>query len=457
MPEPSVMVIFGGTGDLTSRKLMPALYDHARQRLLPPAFAVVGVGRGELTDARHRAQQREAVAAFSRSRPIDDEACRRSPSASSTCRCARRPATRIRRRLGQLDADLGTEGDRLSYLATPPAAHAPIVRPIGRNGLRARGGWARVVVEKPFGRDLASALALSRTVREVLGEEEVFRILHYLGKETVQNILVFRFAGSIFEPVWGRRYVDHGQITVAATLGVEERTKHHDRSGAARGQYGPGFIEGEPVPGYHAAEGIPPESSTETFVAMKLFVDDWRWEGTPFHLRHGKRLPKRATEIAIQFRAVPHHLFSEEAREASSRTPSSSASSPRRGSRCASGRRSPSRGSASVRSRWISCTAPRSSSTRPTRTRRSSSTRSVATRRCSRARTRSRSSGASSTRRRRAPSSCAPRRRPRTGRSGRPSSAGWPRATSPGSAWRASRAGCARSSASTATAAATRP
>ena len=362
------MVIFGGTGDLTSRKLMPALYDLARQRLLPSAFAVVGVGRGEMSDARYRAQQREAVATFTRSRPIDDEVWG-SFAERLFYVSVREEAgyADLRRRLEQLDRDLGTEGDRLFYLATPPAAYVPIVRSIGRSGLRATGGSARIVVEKPFGRDLASAMALSRTVHEVFTEDEIFRIDHYLGKETVQNILVFRFANSIFEPVWDRRYVDHVQITVAETLGVEDRTEYYDKAGAmrdvvqnhllqllalvameppvdflanavrdekvkvlrairpvredevrehaVRGQYAAGFIEGEPVDGYHAAPGIAPGSRTDTFVAMKLFVDNWRWEGTPFYLRHGKRLPKRATEIAIQFRAVPHQLFSEGARE----------------------------------------------------------------------------------------------------------------------------------------------
>src|SRR6266508_1133153 len=213
MPEPSVMVIFGGTGDLTSRKLMPALYDLARHRLLPPAFVVVGVGRGGLTDAEYRAQLRAAVGEHSRSRPSYDD---------------------LRRRLDQFDRGLGTDGDRLFYLATPPAAYVPIVRSIGRHDLRGDGGWARIVVEKPFGRDLASATALSRTLHEVFAEAEVFRIDHYLGKETVQNILVFRFANSIFEPVWDRRYVDHVQITVAEPLGVDDRTEYYDKAGAMR-------------------------------------------------------------------------------------------------------------------------------------------------------------------------------------------------------------------------------
>ena len=363
------MVIFGGTGDLASRKLMPALYDLARQRSLPPAFAVVGVGRNEHSDAEYRAQMRDAVAEHSRSRPIDDQVWR------SFCDRLFYASVRsedgyedLKRRLEQIDREVGTEGGRLFYLATPPAAYAPIARSIGRHDLaRSAGGWSRIVVEKPFGRDLASALALSETLHEVFQEDEIFRIDHYLGKETVQNILVFRFANSIFEPLWDRRYVDHVQITVAETLGVEERTEYYDKAGAirdvvqnhvlqlmalvameppvafdanavrdekvkvlramrpigadeladraVRGQYVGGFIEGEHVPGYHELAEIPPESKTETFVALKMFVDNWRWEGTPFYLRHGKRLPKHATEIAIQFRGVPHQLFSAQARE----------------------------------------------------------------------------------------------------------------------------------------------
>ena len=368
VPDPSVLVIFGGTGDLTARKLMPALYDLARQRLLPPAFVVVGVGRGQMTDAEFRGQLRGAVAEHSRSRPIDEDVWRSFAERLFYVSVrADEGYDDLRRRLGQLDRDLGTEGDRLFYLATPPAAYVPIVRSIGRHELRNGDGWARIVVEKPFGHDLASATVLSQTLHEVFDEDEIFRIDHYLGKETVQNLIVLRFANSIFEPVWDRRYVDHVQITVAESLGVGERAEYYDRAGAmrdvvqnhllqlltlvameppaafdanavrdekvkvlrairpiraeevaeraVRGQYTAGFIEGEPVPGYHELAEVAPESRTETFVGLKLFVDNWRWEGTPFYLRHGKRLPKRATEIAIQFRAVPHQLFSADARE----------------------------------------------------------------------------------------------------------------------------------------------
>ncbi len=369
LPDPAAMVIFGGTGDLASRKLLPALYDLARQRLLPQAFVVVGVGRAEMSDAAYRQHLHDAVAEHSRSRPIDEDVWTSFAERLFYVSVrAEEGYDDLRRRLADLDGPLGTEGHRLFYLATPPAAYATIVGSIGRHEL-VRNGTAssRIVVEKPFGRDLASANALSRSLHEVFAEDEIFRIDHYLGKETVQNILVLRFANSIFEPVWNRRYVDHVQITVAESLGVEERTEYYDRAGAirdvvqnhlmqllalvameppaafdanavrdekvkalravrkladadlraraVRGQYTAGFIEGEKVLGYHDLPEIPPESHTETFVALKLFVDNWRWEGTPFYLRTGKRLPKRSTEIAIRFRSVPHQLFSAEQRE----------------------------------------------------------------------------------------------------------------------------------------------
>jgi glucose-6-phosphate 1-dehydrogenase len=369
VPDPSTMVIFGGTGDLASRKLLPALYDLARQRLLPQAFVVVGVGRAEMSDATYRDHLHADVAEHSRSRPIDEDVW--SSFAERLFYVSVREDEGyddLKRRLAELDGELGTEGDRLFYLATPPVAYAGIVRSIGRHDLARHGtAWSRIVVEKPFGRDLASARALSAALHEVFAEDEIFRIDHYLGKETVQNILVLRFANSIFEPVWNRRYVDHVQITVAESLGVEERTEYYDTAGASRdvvqnhllqllalvameppaafdanavrdekvkalravrpigdgelaeravrGQYTAGFIEGEHVPGYHDLPEVPPESHTETFVALKMFVDNWRWEGTPFYLRHGKRLPKRSTEIAIRYRTVPHQLFTPEQRE----------------------------------------------------------------------------------------------------------------------------------------------
>jgi len=367
-PEPACLVIFGASGDLTARKLMPALYNLALQHLLPASFAVIGSARRAMTADAFRKELHDAVAEFSRTRPINEEVW------ATFARSIDYVATpddssydELRDALARIDGEIGANGNRLFYLATPPAAYEPIIRAIGAHGLRGDRGWSRVVVEKPYGRDLKSAMELTSVVQEVFREDEVFRIDHYLGKETVQNILVLRFANSIFEPIWTRQYVDHVQITAAESLGIEERAGYYDSAGAmrdivqnhllqllalvgmeppaafddrsvrdekvkvlralrqiapddvgqltARGQYGPGFIEGERVVGYREEHGVAPDSQTETYVAMKCFIDNWRWEGTPFYIRTGKRLPKRATEIAIRFRVAPHRIFTREASE----------------------------------------------------------------------------------------------------------------------------------------------
>ncbi len=363
-PEPATLVLFGGSGDLARRKLVPALYNLALQRLLPASLAVVGAARGATTEEAFRAELHDAVAEFSRTKPLNEEVW------ASMAQHIRFVATAddagyraLADALEHVDAEVGTNGNRLFYLATPPAAYAPIVRAIGKHGLRGRG-WSRVVVEKPFGRDLASAMELTAAVHEVFRENEVFRIDHYLGKETVQNILVLRFANGIFEPIWNRQYIDHVQITVAESLGIEERAEYYDHAGAmrdivqnhllqllalvameppaafddravrdekvkvlralrpipanevasrtVRGQYAGGFIEGSPVGAYHEETDVAPRSTTETFVALRCYVDNWRWEGIPFYVRTGKRLPKRATEIAIRFRVAPHRIFDED-------------------------------------------------------------------------------------------------------------------------------------------------
>ena len=367
-PEPSTIVIFGGSGDLVQRKLMPALYNLALQRLLPGSFSVVGAARQPLTDDQFREELHRAVGEHSRTKPINEEVWK---SFADHVFFIATPDDRgydqLSRRLDQLDTELGTNANRLFYLATPPGAYEPIVKAIGAHGLRGRTGWARIVVEKPFGHDRESARALTELIHQVFREDEVFRIDHYLGKETVQNILVMRFANGIFEPLWNRQYVDHVQITVAETIGVEERAGYYEQAGAmrdivqnhllqllalvameppaafddkavrdekvkvlralraiadgdvarsaVRGQYASGFIEGAAVHGYREEPGIAPASRTETYVALRSFVDNWRWEGTPFYMRTGKRLPKRSTEIAIQFRVAPHQLFSREASE----------------------------------------------------------------------------------------------------------------------------------------------
>ncbi|MHB8630429.1 MAG: glucose-6-phosphate dehydrogenase [Candidatus Limnocylindria bacterium] len=364
-PQPCALVIFGATGDLTARKIVPALYNLALQRLLPAAFVVVGAARQPLSSERFRENLHADLVKFSRTKPINEDAwasfadgvhyvSTKDPSGYDT----------LRETLADLDAHAGTDGNRLFYLATPPSAYGPIVDQLKGHRLT-ENVRARVVVEKPFGHDLTSATELSRKLQGVFTEDEIFRIDHYLGKETVQNILVLRFANGIFEPIWNRQYVDHVQITVAESLGIEERGAYYEQAGAlrdivqnhllqlvalvgmeppvsfdakavrdeklkvlrairpiaeedansnvVRGQYGTGFIEGAPVRAYRQEDGIAPTSKTETFLAIRAFIDNWRWEGTPFYLRTGKRLPKRTTEIAIQFRAAPHAVFSEEA------------------------------------------------------------------------------------------------------------------------------------------------
>jgi glucose-6-phosphate 1-dehydrogenase len=367
VPQPATLVLFGGSGDLAHRKLVPALYNLALQRLLPASFAVVGAARSPMTDGEFRKELHDAVAEHSRTKPINEEVWE---AFAQNMHFVATPDdagyAELANVLTRVDADVGTNGNRLFYLATPPQAYVPIIRAVGAHGLRGPG-WSRVVVEKPFGHDLPSAMELTTIVHEVFREDEVFRIDHYLGKETVQNILVFRFANGIFEPIWNRQYVDHVQITVAESLGVEERADYYDKAGAmrdvvqnhllqllalvameppaafddravrdekvkvlralrriterevaartVRGQYGRGFIEGVPVPSYREEKGVAADSQTETFVAIRCFVDNWRWEGTPFYIRTGKRLPKRATEIAIRFRVAPHRIFNREKSE----------------------------------------------------------------------------------------------------------------------------------------------
>jgi glucose-6-phosphate 1-dehydrogenase len=379
-PEPCTFVIFGASGDLTRRKLMPALYALAAEQQLPGGFSVVGAARREWNDAQFRERMRAAVAEFSR---IPFQSAVWEPFAASLFYLPVEyddPLNygRLKEVVKDLATQKGTRGNSLFYLATPPSAFPPIIRRLGESGLAcpaavlpevAASGqgvgqpWARIIVEKPFGRDLASAHELDRLLQQVFGEEQVYRIDHYLGKETVQNILVFRFANGIFEPVWNRRYVDHVQITVAESIGVEERGAFYEESGAlrdmvqnhlmqllalvameppaafgarevrqekekllravrpmsrgqaagmaVRGQYGPGAIAGATVPSYRQETSVAADSRTETFAALRLHIDNWRWAGVPFLLRSGKRLPRRVTEIAVRFRRPPLGLFPE--------------------------------------------------------------------------------------------------------------------------------------------------
>ena len=356
-PDPCALVVFGASGDLTQRKIFPALYALAYRGLLPEGFAVVGVARSEQTTREFLTAMRAGVKAHGRDPYHSDvfESLARVTRYVSTDFADKGGEDRVRSVLQELDASHGCGGNRLNYLAVPPQAFDVVIRAVGER--RNVNGWSRVIVEKPFGHDLASARALSGTIKQWFSEDEVFRIDHYLGKETVQNMLALRFANGIFEPIWNRQMVDHVQITVAESIGIGGRASYYERAGAirdifqnhllqlvaltameppidftadavrnekvkvlramhtpgpkhvVRGQYGPGYVEGEEVPAYREEEGVAPDSGTETYVAAKLYVDNWRWADTPFYVRTGKRLPRRETTVAIQFKRAPHPPF----------------------------------------------------------------------------------------------------------------------------------------------------
>src|SRR5712692_5877514 len=362
------LVIFGASGDLTRRKLVPALWSMFQSRVLPEPFAVVGVGRSEMSSEQFRTRMREAITDFARVQPPSQKVWDR--FAQALFYYSGDPADAslydgLGSYIAKVEAERGTGGNRLFYLATPPSIYSTVVTRLGAAGLNrppeSGSGWVRIIIEKPFGRDLASARALNQVVTSVFAEEQVYRIDHYLGKETVQNILVFRWANGIFEPLWNRNHVDHVQITVGESIGVENRGAYYEEAGAlrdmiqnhilqllclvameppvtfdagpvrdektkvmhairpipadevdrlaVRGQYGPGFVEGQRVVGYREEKGVSAESITETYAALRLEVDNWRWAGVPFYLRTGKRLAKRASEIAVQFKRTPHLVF----------------------------------------------------------------------------------------------------------------------------------------------------
>jgi glucose-6-phosphate 1-dehydrogenase len=362
-PEPCVLVIFGASGDLTQRKLMPALYSLAVRGLLPDAFAVVGAARSEETDDQFRERMKEAVQKHARD-PFDEEIWDGLAGAlyyTTLDFSDDAGEDRLAERLTEIDREHSTEGNRVYYFAVPPSAIATLIDEIAER--RTAEGWIRLIIEKPFGRDVASARELNERIQRHFSEDEVFRIDHYLGKETVQNMLALRFANGIFEPIWNRQFIDHVQITVAESIGIEGRAAFYEQAGAirdifqnhllqlvaitameppidftadsvrnekvkvlrsmhtpgpksvVRGQYGRGFIEGEDVPAYREEEGVAPDSMTETYVAAKLYVDNWRWADTPFYVRMGKRLARRETTIAIQFKRAPHPPFEETAAE----------------------------------------------------------------------------------------------------------------------------------------------
>jgi glucose-6-phosphate 1-dehydrogenase len=368
VPDPAILVLMGATGDLAHRKVIPALYQLWRTNLLPHEFVIVAIGRREYDDDAFRAEIRASLDQFSRIKPVDEAAWHSFAERIMYHRLDFDDAAgfdALSSHLDTIDTEHGTRGNRLFYLATQPSQFAEIVAQLGRVGLdheKHDGGWRRIVIEKPFGHDLTSAVRLNREVGKVFRESQVYRIDHYLGKETVRNLLVFRFGNGIFEPLWNRRYVDHVQITVAESIGIENRGAFYEETGAVRdvvqnhllqlvslvameppatfeadplrdekvkvlraiardpgwttedvvrGQYGAGWVAAKPVHGYRQEKDVDPASETETFVAAKLTIDDWRWSGVPFYVRTGKRLPKRATEIAISYREVPHRLFKE--------------------------------------------------------------------------------------------------------------------------------------------------
>jgi glucose-6-phosphate 1-dehydrogenase len=369
--EPFSLVIFGASGDLTRRKLVPAIYGLFRQGLLPERFSLFGFARSEMDDRAFAEQMREAVREHGRVPASDDENWRRFAACLHYHRGEYGDVESLRslgRRLAEEAAAQERPDNRVFDLATPPQVFMKIVEGLRDAGLTGGnpGGWVRLVVEKPFGSDLASARELNRRIRSVFSEEQVFRIDHYLGKEAVQNILVFRFANSIFDPLWNQKYIDHVQITVSESAGVEGRGGYYDQTGTlrdmlqnhmmhllcfltmespvdigaqsvrdekvkalkslrripmdcvangvVRGQYDAGELGGRRVPGYLEEDGVAPDSRTETFVALKTFVDNWRWAGVPFYLRTGKRLPKRLTQMSIHFKPVPQVLFNADSR-----------------------------------------------------------------------------------------------------------------------------------------------
>jgi glucose-6-phosphate 1-dehydrogenase len=367
---PCAIVIFGASGDLAKRKLIPAIYEMARENLLNDSTYVVGYSRSEMTDEQYRKVAREAVQQHARTKPIDEALWKKIEPRIYYTQAdygSAEDQARVGATLGRLDKKFGCKGNRLFYLSTPPETFDDIISRLGERSLAEKGEnddpavWHRVIIEKPFGRDLASAKALNALLHRHFTEEQVFRIDHYLGKETVQNLMVMRFANSIFEPIWNYKYIDHVQITVGETLGVGSRAGYYEQSGATRdmiqnhmfqlmalvameppagldalnirdekvkvfrsirkirpeqveqfavrGQYGPGEVNGQETDGYLREKGVARDSKTETFAALKLFVDNWRWSGMPFYLRTGKFLPEKVSEVVVRFRSPPLTLF----------------------------------------------------------------------------------------------------------------------------------------------------
>jgi glucose-6-phosphate 1-dehydrogenase len=364
--EPCTVIIFGASGDLTKRKLVPALYRLTQERLLPAEFAIVGFARSQMSNEEFRAKMKDAVITYSEAKRVDDavwDSFARGIFYLAGDVNDPEAYRRMSELLDQVDQERGTAGNRVFYLSTSPTLYAEAIQQLGAANLaRPEGkGWTRIIIEKPFGHDLKSAKDLNVEAAKVFDEDQVYRIDHYLGKETVQNLLVFRFANGIFEPIWNRRYIDHVQITNAESIGVEGRGGYYDTAGVlrdmiqnhvfqvlslvameppsnlganavrdekikamqavrpipldsvdqfvARGQYAAGAVAGKTAAAYRDEKDVAPNSQTDTFAALKLYFDNWRWADVPFYIRSGKRMPKRVTEIAIQFRQAPLQLF----------------------------------------------------------------------------------------------------------------------------------------------------
>ena len=367
--ETNSFIIFGASGDLTRRKLIPALYNLACADLLPHDFKVIGYAVSPMDDSSFREAMCSGVKESKEANPLNQKIWDKFVQSLNYITAdflSPNGYEELKNRLHEMENHSNAPDNRLFYLATPPSFYADIVARLGEHGLvstddQRPNGWTRVIIEKPFGRDLASAQDLNNRIHEVFKEDQIYRIDHYLGKETVQNILAFRFANAIIEPIWNRRYIDHVQITAAETLGIEHRGGYYEQAGAlrdmfqnhllqlmaivameppvryggtsvrdrkadvmkaivpinpenlaetaVRGQYGPGMINDQNALGYRQEEGVNPLSNTETYVALKLMVDNWRWAEVPFYLRSGKRMPNKVTEIVIQFKRVPHLFF----------------------------------------------------------------------------------------------------------------------------------------------------